>query len=87
MLLLAIPAHADSDGERAALTRLVHELAVLEPLIREAQAQASRDTRIQFQYDWLQADLARVRNGIQEHIDGPRAEPRQVMPLRGDYRR
>lgn len=86
-ILLSITAHADSDGERAALTRLVHELAVLEPLIREAQAQADRDARIQFQYDWLQADLARVHSGIQEHINNPRAEPRQVTPLRGDYRR
>lgn len=79
-------ARADSDGERAALARLVHELAVLEPLLREAQAQADPDARIRFRYDWLLADLARVRHGIQEHIDSPRAEPRAVTPLRGDYR-
>ena len=87
ILVLANPAHADSDGERAALARLAHELAVLEPLLREAQAQADPDTRIHFRYDWLQADLTRVRSGIQEHIDSPRAEPRTVTPLRGDYRR
>lgn len=87
ILACANAAHADSDGERAALARLVHELAVLEPLLREAQAQADPDARIHFRYDWLQADLMRVRNGIQEHIDTPRAEPRTVTPLRGDYRR
>lgn len=86
-LTLANPAQADGDAERAALARLAHELTVLEPLLREAQAQADPDARIHFRYDWLQADLTRVRNGIQEHIDSPRAEPRTVTPLRGDYRR
>lgn len=86
-MLLVATAHADSDAERAALTRLVHELAVLEPLLREAQAQADPDARIHFRYDWLLADLTRVRSGIQDHIDSPRAEPRTVTPLRGDYRR
>lgn len=86
-LLLASPAQADSDAERAALARLAHELAVLEPLLREAQAQADPDARIRFRYDWLLADLTRVRSGIQDHIDNPRAEPRTVTPLRGDYRR
>lgn len=86
-MLLVTTAHADSDGERAALARLMHELTVLEPLLREAQSQADPDTRIHFRYDWLLADLTRVRSGIQEHIDSPRAEPRTVTPLRGDYRR
>ena len=78
-------AHADLDGEQAALARLVHELQALEPLIQEAQA--NPDTRIRFQYDWLRQDLARVRLGIEEHINAPQGEPRQVSPLRGDYRR
>jgi len=86
-LILASPAQADGDGERAALARLLHEIAVLEPLVREAQSQADPDARIHFRYDWLLADLTRVRSGIQDHIDSPRAEPREVTPLRGDYRR
>ena len=86
-LILVSPAQADSDAERAALTRLLHEIAVLEPVVREAQSQADPDARIHFRYDWLLADLTRVRSGIQDHIDNPRAEPRTVTPLRGDYRR
>ena len=78
---------ADAGGERAALARLEHEIAALEPLIREAQAQAPSNARIRFRYDWLRTDLRRVRRGIQDHIDAPRAEPRPVPPLRGDYRR
>lgn len=86
-LLLAAPAQADRDGEREALARLVHELATLEPLIREAEVQADPDARIRFQYDWLHQDLARIRLGIREHLNAPHSEPRPVEPLRGDYRR
>jgi len=78
---------ADTDGERTALARIAHELEVLDPLIREAESQANPDARIRFRYNWLRQDLLRVQQGIQEHIDVPRAEPRIFPPLRGDYRR
>ncbi len=84
---LAVPeALADTGGERAALARMIHELEVLEPLIREAEAQVRPDARIRLRYDWLRQDLARIRRGIRAHIEGPRAEPRTFPPLRGDYR-
>lgn len=79
-------AMADADGERAALARIVHELKVIEPLIREAEAQARADASIRMRYDWLRQDLSRIRQGIQAHIDVPRVEPRTFPPLRGDYR-
>ena len=78
---------ADTDGERAALARIDHELQAIEPLITEAASQANPDARIRFQYDWLRQDLDRIRRGIQAHIDTPRSEPRTFPPLRGDYRR
>ena len=78
---------ADTDAEREALARIVHELEALEPLIRTAESQANPDARIRVRDDWLRQDLARMRLGIQEHIDAPRAEPRNFPPLRGDYRR
>ncbi len=80
-------AYADADAERQALARIIHELELLRPLLVEAKAAADPDSRIQFRYDWLKKDLERIRRGIQEHIDAPRAEPRSVTPLRGDYRR
>ncbi len=80
-------AFADADAEREALARIIHELELLKPLLVEAKAAADPDARIHFRYDWLKKDLERVRQGIQEHIDAPRAEPRSVAPLRGDYRR
>lgn len=83
----ATQAIADADGEREALARLTHEIDALAPLVAKAEAQAKPDARIRFRYEWLRQDLERVRTGIQAHIDAPRAEPRKVEPLRGDYRR
>ena len=86
--VLPVPfAAADADAEREVLARISHELEATEPLIAEAESQANPDARIRFQYDWLRQDLERIRLGIQEHIDAPRAEPRSFPPLRGDYRR
>ena len=80
-------ANADADAEREMLARIVHELEILEPLIVEAEAAADPDARIRFRYDWLKKDLDKIRQGIEQHIDAPRAEPRAAAPLRGDYRR
>ena len=77
---------ADADGERAALAQLAHELDALAPLIKKAQAQANPDTRIRFQYTWLNNDLARMKTGIHDHINAPRTHPRSFPPLKGDYR-
>jgi len=85
-LLASSPALADAGGEREVLVRLGHELEALNPWIRTAESQSDPDARIHFRYDWLRQDLERVRRGIQEHINAPRAEPRSFPPLRGDYR-
>ena len=90
LLSTALPmqsAIADADAEREALARIAHELDALEALIRKAESQAEPDARIRFRYDWLRQDLSSMQQGIQEHIDAPRTEPRSFPPLRGDYRR
>ena len=79
--------YADASAEREALAHVIHELQAIEPLIDKAQAQSNQDARIRFQYDWLRQDMNRIKDGIQAHIDSPRAEPRTFPPLRGDYRR
>ena len=84
---LAPPSWAGAEAERAALARLANELQALEPLIQDAERQADRETHLRFQYGWLRQDLRRVRNGIEDHLRDPSAEPRQFPPLRGDYRR
>lgn len=86
-LLLTTPLFADVDAERESLARLVHELDALEPMLRTAEAQADPDARIRFQYAWLRQDIARIRLGIEEHLNAPQAEPRRFPPISGDYRR
>ena len=78
---------ADADAERDALAKIIHELNALEPLIKQAEANADNDSRVRFHYDWLRQDLKQIRDGVQSHIDAPRAQPRSFPPLRGDYRR
>ncbi len=87
LLVGAGAAHADPAGEREHLARLAHEIDALKALIGAAEAQADYPQRIRFQYVWLQQDLDRVRQGIQEHLNAPQGEPRHIAPLAGDYRR
>ena len=87
LFLFAAPAGADADAEREALARLIHELESLESLIERAESEADPEARVKLRYEWLRADLERIREALQEHIDAPRAEPRTFPPLRGDYRR
>ncbi len=79
--------YADADAEREALRRIIHELQAVGSLITKAQSQADNDARVRFQYDWLRHDMEMLKDGIQAHIDAPRAQPRSFPPLRGDYRR
>jgi RAQPRD family integrative conjugative element protein len=81
---LALPAGADADGERAALVRLIEELDALDPAVAAAERQADPAARTRFAYDWLRADLARLRQGIREHAERPRTEPQPVAPRVGE---
>ena len=82
-----IIASADTGAERDALAKVIHDLNALEAAIKQAEANANPDSRIRFRYDWLRQDLKQIKEGIQAHIDSPRAQPRSFPPLRGDYRR
>jgi len=86
LLSLCSYAWADADGEQVALSKIIHELDALKPLITEAKSQTNPDARIQFQYDWLALDIQCVSAGIEEHLTAPRTQPRSFPPLKGDYR-
>lgn len=86
-LVVTQQAFADADAEREALAKVIHELNALDSLIKRAEANAEQDSRIRFRYDWLRQDLKQIKDGIQSHIDSPRAQSRSFPPLRGDYRR
>ncbi|MAT94345.1 MAG: conjugal transfer protein [Halioglobus sp.] len=86
-LVVTPTAFADADAEREALAKIIHELNALDSLIKRAETNAEQNSRIRFRYDWLRQDLKQIKDGIQSHIDSPRAQPRAFPPLRGDYRR
>ncbi len=86
LLIFSTLSHADADGERVALAKIIHELEALKPLIIEAKSQSNRDARIQFEYEWLALDILRIKSGIEEHVVAPRTQPRKFPPLKGDYR-
>ena len=94
LLLACLALHAgaaqagDPAGSEAEmLARIAHELQALEPLLEKAEAAAIPEARIRFRYDWLRRDLARVRAGLETHLEAAADEPRTFAPLRGDYRR
>ena len=78
--------YADSEGEREALAKIVHELEALAPLIEQAEGQADHDSRTRFEYTWFRDDLLRMKLGLREHMTATRNQPRTVPPLKGDYR-
>ena len=85
--LTTLVAQADTDAEKEALARLSHEIQALEPLINRAQRQADPGARLRFRYDWLRRDLNRIRAGITDYLLEVREHPRDIPPLKGDYRR
>ena len=83
---IAISAPRTVESELAKLTRIEHELELLEPAIREAQASALQ-TRAQFDYEQLLLDLSTVRLRIRKYRAGELEQPRAIEALSGDYRR
>lgn len=87
LFLVALPlANAQSWNEREKLADIIEQLSELQALIDEASVHADPDARLRFRYDWLRRDLKRVRQGIEDHLDAPESDARQLPPLRGDYR-
>ncbi|AZE99500.1 hypothetical protein C4J95_2038 [Pseudomonas orientalis] len=55
----------------------------------EASARLPRDdtSRYHFDYTRFREDVQRMRQGIRDHLSPQRAQPRDPLPLSGDYRR
>lgn len=77
---------ADPDLERQKLAEISNEILRLQELVADASKYADRTARPQFRYDYLLSDLKLVKDGVDTHSDAPR-QPRQIVPLKGDYRR
>ena len=83
-----------SDGalEREQLAAFVRQIELADRLANhladQAASTASPDrTRYHFDYARLRADLKRIRAGVQDYLVPQRAQPRDPVPLTGDYTR
>lgn len=87
--LLAQPAMADDGSrEREHLAAVVRQIDLIDRLARQA-ATASPRTRSRYHFDYrrFNADLQRLRHGVNDYLSPPRAQPRNSSALSGDYRR
>ncbi|EKL8566295.1 RAQPRD family integrative conjugative element protein [Pseudomonas aeruginosa] len=84
----ASPASA-ADGlasEREQLAALARQLNLIDRLAEHAANTAPQErARYHFDYARLRADLKRVRAGLQDYLVPQRAQPRDPVPLAGDY--
>ena len=85
--LVLRPAHATDDGpEREQLGTLVRQLDLIDRLAEHAASTAPQArARYHFDYARLRADLKRIRAGVQDYLVPQRAQPRDPVPLTGDY--
>ena len=75
----------ETDRENVALARLSVILDHLTPVIEEAKRYQNSNARVQFRYDWLQADIHKIKSGIQAKFHPSSIEARRIPPIRGDY--
>ena len=83
----ASPASAgDATAEHQQLTALARQLDLIDRLAEHAASTAPQErARYHFDYARLRADLKRVRAGLQDYLVPQRAQPRDPVPLAGDY--
>lgn len=78
----------DNTAEREALAAVTRQLDLLARLADYAASTSLQErTRYHFDYARLHEDVARVRAGVQDYLVPQRAQPRDALPLAGDYTR
>ncbi|HBP0979019.1 RAQPRD family integrative conjugative element protein [Comamonas sp. Y6] len=79
---------AEPPAQRQELIAALRQLDALQRSVADSAAHApiQPSERYHFDYPRLQADLARVRAGIQAHLTPTRAQPRDLSELAGGYR-
>lgn len=81
---------SDSALEREQLAALARQIELADRLANHLADQAASTAspelvRYHFDYARLRADLKRIRAGLQDYLAPQRAQPRDPVPLTGDY--
>jgi len=88
LLLPALSFSSETGSEPDRLAALLRQLDVIERLTEDSARLPRDDTsRYHFDYARFRDDLQRMRQGIRDHLSPQRAQPRDPLPLQGDYRR
>ncbi|PMV22638.1 raqprd family integrative conjugative element protein [Pseudomonas sp. FW305-3-2-15-A-LB2] len=78
---------ADESAQRTRLTLVMRQLDSIERMAKHSSVQPRvTPSRYHFDYERLHHDIQRVRQGIQDYLSPPRAQPRDVVELVGGYR-
>ncbi|MGE0278260.1 MAG: RAQPRD family integrative conjugative element protein [Nitrospiraceae bacterium] len=78
---------ADTPSEQTQLAIVVRQLDMLDRMAAHgANLPRDGESRFHFDYAQLQGDIARIRSGINDYLSPQRAQPRDLVPLKGDYR-
>ena len=77
---------ADNTSEREQLAALERQLELVDRLAEHAANVSPQDrARYHFDYARLREDVKRVHAGVQDYLVPQRAQPRDPVPLAGDY--
>lgn len=86
IIALAGASPGDAAAEHEQLAALARQLDLIDRLAEHAASTAPQErARYHFDYVRLRADLTRVRAGLQDYLVPQRAQPRDSVPLIGDY--
>ena len=89
LLAITVSAQAQDNGttETAELSALIRQLALIDDItLKASDDNAVSTARYRFDYARLHADLARIRQGIEDYLAPSRAQPRDPSAITGDYR-
>lgn len=85
VFLAPINTYALSSSENTELSRFLVELKALDRIIVIAEHSANKQERFQFDYPQLRKDLLKVYQGVEEHINTIRRDPRVLPEVEGSY--
>ena len=85
LVLVSFSINAYASLEDAELRRLLSELKSLERIIVIAEQSADSDSRLTFDYQQLRGDLLKIQQGIEDHINQVRRDPRKLPDISADY--
>ncbi|HCI4033026.1 MULTISPECIES: RAQPRD family integrative conjugative element protein [Pseudomonas] len=87
IFITQLAAAADDGYEREHLAAVARQLDLLDRLAKQSASTAPESrSRYHFDYRRLDADLQRMRSGINDYLTPQRAQPRDPSALLGDYR-